>query len=461
MAIKLNLDKVKSKIHKSKQKQGSVLLIDDERENLDGLQALLETKYTIYSTTSPLKALQIMENQSIDVIISDQRMSEMTGIEFFQKIHHRYPNYIGILLTGYTDINDLIQCVNAGLIYRYLVKPWRPEELLANITQAFDTLHTRRQLKEQHQQLRAEVEERKEAQAQLSLVLQELKETQATLIEQERLRALGEMTSGIAHDFNNILTPIISYVSFLLEDSSLSDEQQEMLSVIHFAAEDGVELIRRLKQFYSSSDSYQDSFAKTEIQSLILNALTLACPRWKGSYDLYLNGELEHHLTPIPAILNESDSTPKSKINTSKYPLKLSVDLEKNLILSINSSEIRQTLVNLLCNSIDAIHLRLLQDFQFKSPEIKISLAFTANHLQLTLLDNGIGMSAETLNLCRTPFFSTKGQKGTGLGLAMVEKTMKHHQGTLDIESSINQSTRINLYFPLHLIQDDSPHELK
>ena len=136
MKLKLNLSKGAEKLNaKQAQKQatqkGHILLVDDEPENLDGLEALLVSEgYEVSASTSPHEALEMVKGRPVDLIISDQRMPLMLGTELLSAVKAHREDNIRVILTGHTDMNDLITCINNGLLYRYLVKPWRAEEVL-------------------------------------------------------------------------------------------------------------------------------------------------------------------------------------------------------------------------------------------------------------------------------------------------------------------------------------------
>jgi CheY-like chemotaxis protein len=149
MKLKLNLTKASQhlKSRHSDNNQGHILLVDDEQENLDGLVALLKPAgYQVSYATHPEEALQIAQNHKVDLIISDQRMPVMLGTELLAAIKSYSPDNVRIILTGYTDINDLITCINNGLLYRYLVKPWNQEELLAVVSEGMKKIKIERTL---------------------------------------------------------------------------------------------------------------------------------------------------------------------------------------------------------------------------------------------------------------------------------------------------------------------------
>ena len=125
-----------------------VLYVDDEENNLSSFRANFRRLYEIYTANSGTAALDILSQTEVHVVISDQRMPNMTGVELFKKIKKLYPEPIRILLTGYTDIEALADAINDGDIYRYITKPWNEIELNNSIQNAYDVFRTRRELKE-------------------------------------------------------------------------------------------------------------------------------------------------------------------------------------------------------------------------------------------------------------------------------------------------------------------------
>jgi response regulator RpfG family c-di-GMP phosphodiesterase len=125
-----------------------ILYIDDEIHNLNAFKASFRRLYTVYTAASAEEAEGILADHEVHIIISDQRMPKMTGIEFFESILDKYPEPIRILLTGYADINAVIDAINKGQVYKYFSKPWNEEELRHNIEKAFEVYSLRRENKE-------------------------------------------------------------------------------------------------------------------------------------------------------------------------------------------------------------------------------------------------------------------------------------------------------------------------
>lgn len=122
-----------------------ILYVDDEVNNLAAFKANFRRIYDVHTAESAAEGKKILETTEIEIIITDQRMPEMTGVEFLESIVKEHPNPIRILLTGYTDMQALIDAVNKGQIYRYLSKPWNEEELKMSINQAYEVFSLRKE----------------------------------------------------------------------------------------------------------------------------------------------------------------------------------------------------------------------------------------------------------------------------------------------------------------------------
>lgn len=123
----------------------SVLLVDDEEDNLALLYRTLRHDYDIFKTTSALEALDIIKTNYIDMVISDHKMPEMDGVEFLKQCYEISPGALRILVTAYSDTNILIDAINYAKIFRYIKKPWEPAELLQIINAAMEYSQLKRE----------------------------------------------------------------------------------------------------------------------------------------------------------------------------------------------------------------------------------------------------------------------------------------------------------------------------
>jgi len=126
----------------------SVLYVDDEENNLISFRATFRLKYQVYTAPSGAEAIRIVQEKPIDIIITDQRMPQMTGVEFLEEIIKINPEPMRILLTGYADMSAVVEAVNKGKIFHYLNKPWSEEELDDTIQRAYEVYSERRAIRE-------------------------------------------------------------------------------------------------------------------------------------------------------------------------------------------------------------------------------------------------------------------------------------------------------------------------
>ncbi|TBR59677.1 response regulator [Mastigocladus laminosus UU774] len=144
-----------------KPKKQKILVVDDEPDNLDLLYRTFRRDFQVLKADSGMNALQVLATEGeVAVIISDQRMPEMKGTEFLSKTVPQFPNTVRIILTGFTDIEDLVEAINAGQVYKYITKPWDPTELKAVVQRAAET----------YDLLKQRTEELRRANAQMALL---------------------------------------------------------------------------------------------------------------------------------------------------------------------------------------------------------------------------------------------------------------------------------------------------
>lgn len=135
------------------EKKINILYVDDEENNLISFKAVFRLKYQVYTTVDTDEAMRILENNPIEIIITDQRMPKINGSEFLQKVLEKFPLPMRILLTGYSDIDVVIEAVNKGKIYQYLTKPWNEEDLDGTIKRAYAVYEADQNVKEMNDKL--------------------------------------------------------------------------------------------------------------------------------------------------------------------------------------------------------------------------------------------------------------------------------------------------------------------
>lgn len=246
----------------------------------------------------------------------------------------------------------------------------------------------------------------------LEETLAELQATQQQVLQQERLRAMGQMASGIAHDFNNSLSPILGFSELLLRPDRVHDQGQvEMyMRLIHTAARDASSVVRRLRELYAERGEPLAATA-VDLKSCVEHAVALTQPRWR----------------------NQALATGAT--------IEVDVDVADAPMVAGDSAEIREVLTNLIFNAVDAMP---------GGGRIAISARRENDHARVEIRDNGSGMSEEVQRRCLEPFFSTKGTQGTGLGLVMVNALVERHRGSCTIESELGKGTAFILRLPVY-----------
>ncbi|HTE14812.1 MAG TPA: ATP-binding protein [Burkholderiales bacterium] len=248
----------------------------------------------------------------------------------------------------------------------------------------------------------------------------DLRQSQQAVMQQERLRALGQMASGIAHDINNAISPVALYTESLLErEPNLSPHARSYLEIIQRAIDDVAQTVARMREFYRQREP-QIELSTVQVNELAQQVIDLTRARWNDMpQQRGIVIRLQTALAPaLPAIMG-------------------------------SESEIREALINLVFNAVDAMPeggtLTLRTKVVAGVPEPGAVLG--PPHVRIEVSDTGAGMDEETRSRCLEPFFTTKGERGTGLGLAMVYGVVQRHSAEIEIESAPGTGTTISLSF--------------
>jgi DNA-binding response OmpR family regulator/anti-sigma regulatory factor (Ser/Thr protein kinase) len=452
-----------------------ILIADDSPTQLQRLQLILEGHgYRVTATANGRLALEAARCQQPALIVSDVVMPEMDGYELCRQVKEN-PQLSAvpvILVTTLSDPQDVIR----GLECRadnFILKPYEAEHLLRRIEFVLVNSEMRRNdlpgmgleivfgghkhfitadrlqilnlllstyeaAMERNQELSATRDALRQTNLKLEDLTRDLEgrvlartrelessnkalsQAQQALIQQERLRALGQMASGIAHDINNAISPIALYTESMLErERGLSAEGRSRLVTIQRAIDDVAQTVGRMREFYRPQD-LKPQLANLELNTLVRQVMELTRARWNDQPQrrgvmIELRAEL---LPDLPEILGADH-------------------------------EIRDAITNLIFNAVDAspnggvitIRSSVLRPQGQNDP--------ASRRVQLEVIDPGVGMDEETRRRCLEPFFTTKGERGTGLGLAMVFGMAQRHGATLEIDSRPGAGTTMRLLFPI------------
>ena len=249
----------------------------------------------------------------------------------------------------------------------------------------------------------------------------DLRQSQHTLLQQERLRALGQMASGVAHDINNAISPVALYTESLLEqEQNISERGRKYLVTIRRAIEDVAQTVTRMREFYRPHEP-QLTVAHLDLNQLVGQVLDLTRVRWRD--EPQQRGLVIHVHADLASDLPHIEGA---------------------------DSEIRDAMTNLVFNAIDAMPAGGTLTLRTSTAEsTEPNEDGPAGVVRLEVSDTGIGMDAETRRRCLEPFFTTKGERGTGLGLAMIYGMAQRHRARMNIDSEPGKGTTIVLEFPV------------
>jgi signal transduction histidine kinase len=354
-----------------------VLIVDDEQESLNLIRRTLRGRYETTLARSGHEGLRRMEGNAIAAVISDQRMPGMTGVEFLAEASRRFPHTQRILLTGYAEVEGLIDAINAGHVFGYLSKPWHPDDLLATLRRAVET----HQLLTDKDRLLADLQHKNQ---ELSGLLHRTRQLQSAKIQAERWAALGRLAGMIAHDLRNPLTAIKCQAGFLREEEGSKEDRNRSIRAI-------------LDQVRSMGQTIDELllFAKPEDPRSCLRP---------------------YALSGLVASLKEAFA-----LRLASAGVRFDVQLGFQGTVWIRPPHIYRVLENLLQNALDAAGAGgqvLLASEETRPGEVLIRLA-----------DSGAGIPEEIRESLFEPFVTRHKAGGTGLGLAIVKKIVHEHGG--------------------------------
>ena len=352
----------------------TILCVDDEIDNVEVLERTFRTSYHVITATSGMEALKILEQKEVAVIISDQRMPQMTGVEFLQKSISLHPDTIRILLTGYSDINSVIDAINTGQVYRYITKPWDINDLKSTVARAVERFLM-------HKELQRKTEDLKKA--------------------YEELKTLDQAKSHfmllIHHELRTPLTIILNFLELFMQ-SDLTSDQSLYCEKIQSGADRLNELI----------------FSVLEI----MEAETGQINPIKSSV----------HLKPlIENLILEVQELAKSKKQV--FDLQVSEDF-----VNADQKVIKKVLKKLLQNAIQFAEPHgtiTIQSTNKEDQNIEISITNSGPTLSQETIENIL--KPFTLNEN-----SMNHSKGLGLGLSLCQSLLKCHGSHLQIISQNN-----------------------
>ncbi|WP_020529859.1 ATP-binding protein [Flexithrix dorotheae] len=456
----------------------NVLYVDDELGNLQSFKGIFRFTYKVFTSQSAKEGLELLEKNQIHIVITDQRMPEMTGLKFLEEAIKISPDCIRIIATGFNDINVVMDAVNKCGIYRYISKPWNIEELKIILLQATELYNLRQknahlitelqqvnsslenkvarqvekiteqnlELIELNNEIQTQNEELYTQNEELDATIQNLRLTQARLVQSEKMISLGILTAGIAHEINNPINFITSGVAGLKKELqnvfSLLEKYRE-LDISNF--ESVLPAIKRYERQIYFGDKFQllmKVMGNIEVGAKRTKEIVKGLTSFSGNEDRVISNfniceGIDTTLLLISYLL-------KDKITVEK-------DYQKIPRIQASPDKLNQVWMNILINAIEAIG---------EEGHIRIKVYCLENQIIIAIKDTGKGMSKEVYDQAFVPFFTTKEVgKGIGLGLFISQNIVEDHGGKIQVESDEGKGSEFNISFPL--INGSGPYKGK
>ena len=372
--------------------KATLLIVDDEPDSLEPMRLILEGHYRILTATNGDKALALLESERVEMIIADQRMPGMSGVELLTRIRETHPGIVRLILTAYTDFDAMITAINEGQVYRYIIKPWDVNDMRLTIQQALEW----QELINTKGQLAADLSE---AHRSLLKRTQELERAMAKLVEQEKLAAVGRFAAEMVHDMNNYLQVIMAVNESLV---NLNSEDLEQVKEIGNYASMLAEIAASIRDFaLGAAMPFSPSIADPV---LVANEVARLCSR-------------------LPDFLN----------------IRLRVESIAKLTWTIDPRQIRHLLLNLLKNAAKS------------SPDngvIVLSVGQEDGQLVFRVIDHGHGVPPKLREQIWEPFYTTHEMNGSGLGLNICREVVSAHGGTIHMTDTAGGGATFTICIP-------------
>lgn len=372
-------------------KKHSILYVDDEKSNLNIFKNTFRRRYNIFTAESALEGLDILDHHDIDLILTDQRMPEMNGVDFLKKVMVRYPKPNRILITGYTDFEALKDAVNEAKIYQYVQKPWDEEDIQVIIDNALEIYL----LKEKNQALLEQLKKKN----------QELININDKLIESDRLKM--EFLHIISHEIRTPLNGLRGATEIFKMDLGMETHQNyaESFHILETST-------RRLEKFLLLAERITSLKArkyKLSIEAIHMGEIVEECIESLNKQMTDKNVRIIYHVDNNGPFYADKE------------------------LLTVGVKEI-------LDNAIKYSHL---------NSEVTLITEQDNEQLRIEIKDNGVGFPDVVLSNIYKLFVTTNilTEQGKGLDLALVKLIMDAHNGEIEVNNNTNGGAQVVLKF--------------
>jgi C4-dicarboxylate-specific signal transduction histidine kinase len=393
-----------------------LLVVDDEPLALNLAKRVFETESDIalHSATSAVRALEMAMVHDIDLVITDQRMPEMTGLQFLARVREVRPRALRVLLTAFPDTSVALKAINEGLLYRFILKPWEPEDMRVTVRRALET----KRLSDEHDRL-----------------VNQLKTSYDDLVQSEHMAALGRLSAGIGYELKTAVEPLHASIGEL-----------------------GVEVARLVDTARAASRAIQQDFAPQEIAAL-KDAVVRATPELSGSAEKSMEkvragcAHLDALARGIQGYTAAGEPEPfdinqavLSAMQLLSHRLRQAVRLERDLqaipLVRCRGPEITQVVLNLLSNAADAVQ-------KVSQPTIQVRTRKDGSRVRLEVADNGAGFDPVVAQQIFRPFSLGRGPgEDRGFGLSICKSIVESHGGNIEAGAEGGKGTRFIVTLP-------------
>ncbi len=388
----------------SRESSARIAVVDDEPRSLELLVRTLRRLGTIEPYGGAELAWTAIRAAPPDVVISDQRMPGMSGVQLLAKVAELDASIGRVLLTGYADIAATIDAINQGRVHAYINKPWSPDQLFVSIR----TVLSNTQLERENARLLTQLVEKNQA---LEASLSSLRVAQGKLVEHERLAGIGRMIAMVVHDFRSPLAIVRSAVSELARDIALPPGEARDLAISASS-----EIERMVRMCNELLDSVRAGESTTEWDTV--------------PFDVWL----QEVFAPLAESAGASGVT-------------LETQLESAGLVRVDSERMRRAFLNLLQNALEAMP---------EGGRLRIETHRDGDSICARIIDSGRGIPEEIRDRVFEPFVTAGKRGGSGLGLAIVKKVVDDHEGSISVAKADGGGTVFEVRLPRHFPNENA-----